>query len=57
MQSKQIFILILALACFASGVAMYFIGKDSSNLSELQSYWWTPMPLGLVLLATAFKKK
>jgi hypothetical protein len=57
MQGKQVLILILAIACLGAGVAMYLIGNDSSKLSELKDYWWTPIPLGVVLIATAFKKK
>lgn len=47
----------LAVLCIGASVAMYFIGKNSSHLSELKDFWWMPLPLGALLLLLASKTK
>ena len=46
----------LGVLCIAASVAMYFIGKNSSHLSELSDFWWIPLPLGLLALFIAGRK-
>lgn len=55
MNKRKIFYLLGAL-CLVAAAAMYFIGKDSSHLSELKDFWWMPLPLGALLLLLANKK-
>ncbi len=56
MNKKNILIVIGVLAIVAS-IVMKVMGKDS-HLTELQDYWWYPLPLALVcfLVAGAGKK-
>ena len=57
MNKKAVFGIIGILAILAS-VVMYWMGKNSSHLSELSNYWWYPLPLALIcfLIAAAGKK-
>lgn len=55
MNKKTIFY-ILGVVCIIAAAAMYFIGKDSSHLSELQDYWWIPLPIAAIALLVANKK-
>lgn len=48
---------ILAILCIGASVAMYIIGSDSSHLSELKDFWYVPLPLGLIALLGALRKK
>ncbi len=48
---------ILGVLCLAASAAMYFIGKNSSHLSELKDFWWIPLPLGALALLLAGKSK
>jgi hypothetical protein len=57
MNTNQILLLLLGIACIGAGIAMYIVGNDSSHLSELKDYWWIPLPLALVSFGGAFKKK
>lgn len=41
---------ILGVLCIIASVAMYMIGKNSANLSELKDFWWMPLPLGALCL-------
>jgi len=52
MNKKAVFSIIGGLAVIAS-LAMYFIGKDSSHLSELSDFWWAPLPLALICFIVA----
>lgn len=56
MMKRTIFLLIGLLALIASGV-MYFVGKDSSHLSELYDMFWVPLPLAAISLLVAFTNK
>jgi len=40
-----------------TAIGMYLIGDNSSHLSELKDFFWTPIPLGILSLIGAFKKK
>ena len=55
MNKKSLFY-ILGVLCIVVSIAMYMIGKNSSNLSELQDFWWIPLPLGALALLIANKK-
>ena len=57
MKKNQILFLLLGIICVGAAIAMYIIGNDSSNLSELKDFWWVPVPLALVSFGGAFKKK
>ncbi len=47
---------ILGVICIIAAGAMYFIGKDSSHLSELYDFWWIPLPLAALFLFLANRK-
>jgi CDP-diglyceride synthetase len=47
----------LGVVCLAASAAMYFIGKNSSHLSELKDFWWIPLPLGALALLLANRTK
>lgn len=53
----KVFLIILAVLCIAASVVMYIVGSDSSHLSELKDFWYVPLPLAVVALLGAFKKK
>ncbi len=53
---KTLFIVVGALALIASAL-MYFIGKDSSHLSELYDVFWIPLPLGVLSLGLGLMQK
>ena len=55
MNKKSLFY-ILGVVCVIASIAMYMIGKNSSHLSELQDFWWIPLPLGAIALLIANKK-
>jgi len=55
MNKKSLFY-ILGVLCLVAAAAMYFIGKESSHLSELKDFWWIPLPLGLLALFLANRK-
>ena len=55
MNRKSLFY-ILGVVCVIASIAMYMIGKNSSHLSELQEFWWIPLPLGAIALLIANKK-
>jgi hypothetical protein len=55
MNKKSLFY-ILGVLCLVAAAAMYFIGKDSSHLSELKDFWWIPLPLGALCLLMASRK-
>lgn len=57
MNKKTIFAIIGILAVIAS-IVMYKMGKNSSHLSELKSFWWYPLPLAVIcFLASVAGKK
>ena len=55
MNKKSLFY-ILGVLCIVASVAMYFIGKESANLSELKEFWWIPLPIGALALLLANRK-
>jgi hypothetical protein len=55
MNKKSLFYL-LGVLCIAASAAMYFIGKNSSHLSELKDFWWMPLPLAALALLIANRK-
>jgi hypothetical protein len=55
MNKKSLFY-ILGVLCIVASAAMYFIGKNSSHLSELSDFWWIPLPLAAIALLIANKK-
>ncbi|MBK9190774.1 MAG: hypothetical protein IPM77_04250 [Crocinitomicaceae bacterium] len=54
---KKSILIIVAILAFGASVAMYFIGKDSSHLSELYDVFWIPLPLGVLSLVAAMRIK
>jgi hypothetical protein len=40
-----------------ASAAMYFIGKESANLSELKEFWWIPLLVAALALVGAALKK
>ncbi len=56
MNNKKV-LTILGALCFATAAAMYVIGSNSSHLTELKDFFWVPLPLGLLLLIIAGRKK
>jgi hypothetical protein len=55
MNKKSLFY-ILGVLCLVASAAMYFIGKESSHLSELYEYFWIPLPLAALALLIANRK-
>lgn len=53
---NKTFLLILGFLALAASVAMRILGNKSSHLSELQQYWWIPLPLALLCFLGAGKK-
>lgn len=53
---KKVLSIVGGLAVIAS-IAMYFVGKKSSHLSELEQYWWIPLPVALICFVLASNKK
>lgn len=52
---KKLFKIVGFLALAAS-VIMYAVGSDSSHLSELKDFFWSPLILAVVCFAAAQKK-
>ena len=52
----KIGILILGIIVTIAAFVMKYIGETSSHLSELKDFWYIPLPLGILLIALAFKK-
>ena len=49
--------IILAVIAFLAAGIMYYLGSESSHLSELMDFYYYPIPLGVLGLIGAFKKK
>jgi len=47
----------LGVLCLVASVAMYMIGGNNANLTELKDFWWMPLPLAAILLLLAAKSK
>ena len=56
MNKKTVFGTIGVLAIIVS-IAMYVIGGNSSNLTELREFWWTPLIVAVICLAVAGTSK
>jgi len=54
--NKKTLFYVLGVLCIVASVAMYFIGKESANLSELKDFWWIPLPIGALALLLANRK-
>lgn len=50
--NKTIF-LIIGVLSLAAAAAMRILGNKSSHLSELQEFWWIPLPLALICFIIA----
>lgn len=48
-------LLVLAVIAIAASVGMKIMSKDSA-LTELEDFWWIPLPLALVFLVLANRK-
>ena len=55
MNSKNILIIISILA-FSASIAMYKMSKNS-HTTEMENYWWIPLPVALICLVIANAKK
>ena len=51
------FLLIVGFLALGAALAMRIIGGNSSHMSELQDYWWVPLPLALICFLAASRKK
>jgi hypothetical protein len=45
---NKTFLLVLGFLALIASLAMRILGNKSSHLSELQEYWWIPLPLALI---------
>ena len=45
---NKTFLLVLGFLALTASLAMKILGNKSSHLSELQQYWWIPLPLALL---------
>ena len=52
MNKKAVFGAIGVLAVLAA-IVMFFMGKNSSHLSELKDFWWYPLPLAVICFLVA----
>lgn len=57
MKGKQVFYLILGIVALLAAGGMYYVGSNNSRLSELEDFWYMPIPLGILAIALAFKSK
>ncbi|MCZ8155352.1 MAG: hypothetical protein O9264_04470 [Leptospira sp.] len=48
-------LLVIAVISFLASISMYLIGDNSSHLSELKDFFWTPIPLGILALIRALR--
>ena len=49
-------LIVLAAICFIAAGVMYYIGNNSSHLSELADFFYVPIPLGIIALIGAVRK-
>jgi len=54
--TMKIFMIVLSIVCFISAIGMFYIGNNSSHLSELADVFWIPIPLGVIFLLLGLKK-
>jgi hypothetical protein len=55
--NKKVFFGIVGLLAVIASVVMYWMGKNSSHLSELKDFWWYPLPLAVICFLVAGTKK
>lgn len=55
--SKKVIFLTLGILTLVASAIMYNVGSNNSRLTELLDFFWIPIPLGILLIAIAFKKK
>lgn len=53
--NKGIVFVILGLLALIASLVMYFIGNNSSHLTELKQYCLTPVPLGFIFIGIGIK--
>lgn len=53
--SKTVLFIIAAICFIAAGV-MYYVGNDSSHLSELADFFYLPIPLGIIAIIGGVRK-
>jgi hypothetical protein len=53
---NKTFLIVIAALCFIGAGAMYVIGSSSSHLSELEDFWYVPIPLGIIAVFGLFRK-
>jgi hypothetical protein len=46
----------IAAICFIAAGIMYYVGNDSSHLSELADFFYIPIPLGIIALIVGSQK-
>jgi hypothetical protein len=46
----------IAAICFIAAGIMYYVGNDSSHLSELADFFYIPIPLGIIALIVGYQK-
>jgi hypothetical protein len=51
------FLNIISILCVVASVGMYVVGSNSGHLSELQDFFWVPLPLGIGTFLLAKKKE
>ncbi len=49
--NKTLFIIITILTILSS-LTMYYLGKNSSHLSELKDFFWIPFPIGVGVITS-----
>jgi len=50
-------LLIVGALCFIASGVMFVVGSNSSHMSELKDFFWTPLPLGALLVIGGALKK
>ncbi len=55
--NRKSFFGILGVLCIAASVTMYLMGKNNSHLTELNDFWWMPLPVGAIALLLASRTK
>ena len=57
--NKKTVLSIIGVLALAASLGMYVMGNQNSNLTELKSYWWIPLPIALIcfIIAGASKTK
>ena len=56
MNRKAVLSIVGVIALFAA-LAMYIMGNKNNHLTELQTYWWIPLPVALICFIIAGSSK